>query len=120
MKNIAIIVSGPIYLPLDRQISGAYIEEYDPDYNGEGRVKLTRDPVKAIKFDTEQEASDYVHRVNRSRSKLMNGPDRPLLNEFRFRLRKLERRVDPSPQVIARVAQYAKRMNGPPRHRERE
>lgn len=111
----AIIAVGPIYLPPERQIPGAFIEHYDPDHNnGEGRAWFTLDPVKARKFSSLVQAKLYSHAVSSKRPMLDNGMiNRPLLFEFRLIHRCLVPRAPDERMVAERFATNLKHNRSP-------
>jgi hypothetical protein len=102
----AIIAVGPIYLPPHRQLPGAFIEHYDPDYNnGEGRAWFTLDPIKAKKFHSLPEAKAYSHMPSTKRPYLPGGSvNRPILLEFRVIHRCLVPRAPDERLVAERFA----------------
>jgi hypothetical protein len=111
----AIIAVGPIYLPPERQLPGAFVEHYDPDYNnGEGRAWFTMDAIKAKKFGSLVEAKAYSHRRSTKRPYFQNGTEnRPILMEFRVIHRCLVPRAPDERLVAERFAVDLKHNRSP-------
>ena len=74
------LLTGPEYAPKEEQVTQAMLQKYRPEYNrGEGRVWLTADINKAIRFKDLNEMIRCVSQVPACKPLLPSGlPNKPI------------------------------------------
>jgi hypothetical protein len=96
-----IIASGPVYLSLQEQIDGQYVESYDPEaFDGRGDAKFTRDRNRAKMFATHADAWAFWMQVPKSRPLRADGKANRPLTCFTITVEPLRKIADPVVVVV--------------------